>query len=65
VVIDANIGVGLFVPLVYSLRIRELWDEGQVGPSVIVVPTLWHYEVLSSIRKAVVTGLLNSTDAPA
>lgn len=60
VVVDANIGVSLVIPVPYSPRVRDLWEAWRQGNARIVVPTLWHYEVLSSLRKAVTLGLLGT-----
>jgi predicted nucleic acid-binding protein len=65
IVIDANVGVSLCVPLTYSPRVRQLWGEWQAKAEQIVVPVLWHYEVLSSLRKAVAGGLLGADGAAA
>ena len=63
VVIDANIGLSFVIPLPYSdlavQRIR-LWHKDQAR---IVVPSLWRYEVLSGLRKALFHKLLTFEQA--
>ena len=62
IVIDANIIVALALPLPYSdaatEKIRE-WQEQEVE---IVVPTLWHYECVSTLRKALVLNIISSEE---
>jgi len=62
IVIDANIIVALALPLSYSdaatEKIRE-WQEQEVE---LVVPTLWHYEYVSTLRKALVLNMISSEE---
>jgi predicted nucleic acid-binding protein len=62
IVIDANIIVALALPLPYSdaatEKIRE-WQEQEVE---LVVPTLWHYEYVSTLRKALVLNMISSEE---
>lgn len=53
VVIDANLWISTVVPLEYSPRALSKLKDWERGQARIVVPTLWHYEVISSLRKAV------------
>lgn len=65
VVIDANIGVALAVNLPYSALAEQkisLWRENAIE---IVAPSLWWYEVVSALRKAVSAKLLAPSDATA
>jgi predicted nucleic acid-binding protein len=62
VVIDANIGIALVLNLPYSDLVEQhmaFWRESQVE---IVVPSLWWYEVVSSLRKAVIAALLSEQE---
>jgi len=65
IVLDANVGLALVVPLSYSDRVQDLvqeWCEQEVG---FAVPALWGYEVDSGLRKAVVSGVLTEAEAHA
>ena len=65
VVIDANIGLALVVNLPYS-QAAELkftaWREDDVA---VAAPSLWWYEVVSSLRKAAQAGLLSVSETVA
>jgi len=58
VVVDANLVAALLVPLPYSARAEErrsVWNEAE---EELVAPTLMEYEVCSTLRKAILGGLL-------
>lgn len=62
-VIDANIGLALVVPVAYSGRVQDLvrhWHDQRVG---LAVPELWGYEVTSGLRKVVASGFLTEAEA--
>ena len=63
IVIDANITIAQVLPLPYSdlvIARMQVWDQALTR---IVVPTLWEYEVVSTLRKAVHRGLLTQDHA--
>jgi len=65
IVLDANVGLALVVPLSYSDRVQALvqeWCEQEVG---FAVPALWGYEIDSGLRKAVVSRVLTEAEAHA
>ena len=53
IVIDANIALSCVIPLSYSEIVINRMKEWQSEKVKIIVPTLWHYEVLSGLRKAI------------
>jgi predicted nucleic acid-binding protein len=63
IVIDTNIIVALALPLAYSKaatkKIRK-WKEQNIE---LVVPALWHYECVSTLRKAVVLNIISSEES--
>ncbi|MBD2182585.1 type II toxin-antitoxin system VapC family toxin [Aerosakkonema funiforme] len=66
VVPDSNLVVAQIIPLPYSqVAIRKI-QQWQEQKAELVVPTLWSYEVVSTLRKAVASGVISSemaTDA--
>ncbi|HZQ07286.1 MAG TPA: type II toxin-antitoxin system VapC family toxin [Anaerolineae bacterium] len=62
VVLDANIGVALIVKLPYSTLAEELVERWQTADARILVPMLWHYEVVSALRKALAANLISNED---
>jgi len=63
VVIDANLGLALVVPVAYSDRTEELvreWHAARIG---LAVPELWSYEVASGLRKVTASGSLTEEEA--
>lgn len=65
IVLDANVGLALVVPLSYSDRVQDLVEEWCEQEVAFVVPALWGYEVDSGLRKAVVSGVLTEAEAHA
>jgi predicted nucleic acid-binding protein len=59
VVIDANLAVSLVIPLAYSNLTLSRMVEWQREQARLLVPALWHYEVLSTLRKSIVLGILS------
>ena len=62
-VIDANIGVGTVIPLPYSTHVLRHMKSWRSERARIVVPVLWHYEVVSALQKAVALRMLTKTQA--
>lgn len=62
-VVDANASLGLFLRLPYSDAIDKRMREWQAEEAKIVVPTLWEYECLTGLRRAVVLKLIPSREA--
>jgi len=63
IVIDANIGISLVMPVPYSPWAIQRMEEWQQIRARIIVPTLWRYEVLSGLRKTMTIGLLSEEKA--
>jgi predicted nucleic acid-binding protein len=63
VVVDANIGVAIAIPLAYSeiaaAKAIEWANEG----TRVTVPSLWEYEVVASLRKVEAAGYLSPGQA--
>jgi predicted nucleic acid-binding protein len=53
IVIDANATLGLFLRLPYSQAIDFQMNIWQAEIASVIVPTLWEYECLSGIRRAI------------
>jgi predicted nucleic acid-binding protein len=51
IVIDANIGVALVCPLLYSRACRDRMEEWLRQGMNLVVPALWDYEIAAALRK--------------
>lgn len=62
-VIDANATLGLFLRLPYSENVDHRMQEWQAEEARLVVPTLWEYECLTGLRRAVTLRLIPSKDA--
>ena len=62
IVIDANIIVALALPLPFSNAAAEKMRKWQEQNVEIVVPTLWHYECISTLRKALVLNIISSEE---
>jgi len=63
IVPDANIILALAIPLPYSsaaLSKIQQWQQQKVS---LIVPNLWSYEIVSSLRKAIVIGKLSPEQA--
>lgn len=62
-VIDASATLGLFLRLPYSEKVdhwMQAWEAEQAG---MAVPTLWEYECLTGLRRAVTLKLIPSEEA--
>ena len=53
-VIDANLAVASVVPLGYSDQARQLLHKWLEVGDELFAPTLWEYEVVTSLRKSIV-----------
>ena len=63
VVLDANLVVALFLPLPYSAQVRDqiaVWDRQGLE---LLAPTLFEYEVNSSLHRAAAIGLITPDEA--
>jgi predicted nucleic acid-binding protein len=63
VVIDANIAVAVVLPLPYSPQASHQVQRWQKHGTQLVAPTLWGYEVLTSVRKAAVGKMISLEEA--
>jgi predicted nucleic acid-binding protein len=59
IVIDANLCVALIVPLAYSAAAARKWRSWESARVSLYAPTLWEYEIVSALRKAMVAGMIN------
>ncbi|MBI5304229.1 MAG: hypothetical protein HY868_19005 [Chloroflexi bacterium] len=55
IVVDANIALALVMPLAYSEQAHRQFAIWVKDSTELVAPTLWSYEVVASLRKAVAT----------
>jgi predicted nucleic acid-binding protein len=62
IIIDANITVALALPLPYSNAATEKMRKWQEQNVELVVPALWTYECVSTLRKAVVLNIISSEE---
>jgi predicted nucleic acid-binding protein len=63
VVIDANIGLALALPLPYSPKTVLQMNHWQNEGTELFVPTLWIYEVITAMRKSVTAKVISSEKA--
>jgi predicted nucleic acid-binding protein len=63
IVIDANIGISFIFPLPYSHQSLEQMNRWRTDKVRIMVPALWRYEILSSLRKAIASRLISFDSA--
>ena len=52
VVIDANIGLALLLPLPYSADVDNKINQWFRNKVLLMAPALWEYEVVSGLRRA-------------
>jgi predicted nucleic acid-binding protein len=64
VCVDANIALKLVLPEHDSQLARTLWETWYARGTSILAPTLWGYEVTSTIRKWVHRGMLPADIEP-
>ncbi|MCW1967376.1 MAG: type II toxin-antitoxin system VapC family toxin [Anaerolineae bacterium] len=63
-VIDANIGISLYIDLPYSLAARNFLQRVDRNPNLLVyVPPLWFHEIVSVTRKIMVVKGWSLADA--
>jgi predicted nucleic acid-binding protein len=62
-VIDANATLGLFLRLPYSQEVDHWLQAWQAEEARLVVPTLWEYECLTGLRRAVALKLISTQEA--
>jgi predicted nucleic acid-binding protein len=62
-VIDANLTLGLFLHLPYSVKVDQQMRVWQKKEAHLVVPTLWEYECVSGLRRAIILKLISARDA--
>ncbi len=62
-VIDANVALALVVPLPYSGQANAQLEQWQAQDAQLAAPTLWGYEVTSSLRRGMKAGLLTEAQA--
>jgi predicted nucleic acid-binding protein len=62
-VIDASFAVRLLLPGPDQLRFREYIERWRKGSYAVCTPTLWLYEVTSSLCKGVYLGEISNMDA--
>lgn len=60
---DSNLFIAQIIPLAYSDAARHKLEEWITQNVELVVPTLWFYEIVSALRKAMTVGLLNQEQA--
>jgi predicted nucleic acid-binding protein len=58
-VIDANATLGLFLRLPYSEKMDQWMQAWQLEEAHLLVPTLWEYECLTGLRRAVTLKLIS------
>ncbi len=62
-VIDANLGLALALPLPYSYHMLRRMESWGAGREQILIPSLWEYEVVSGLRRACAVGLVSENAA--
>lgn len=62
-VVDANLIVAIVIPLPYSEAARRKMAMWKQDGEAILAPVLWEYEVISSLRRAMVYRWLDSEEA--
>lgn len=63
VVPDSNIFIALMISLAYSQAAIDKMEEWEQQNAELLVPTLWSYEVASSLRKAVAFRNISAEEA--
>ena len=61
-IIDANLISAIVIPLPYSEVARQKMMTWKQDGEVISAPVLWEYEVTSTLRRAMIHGLLESQE---
>jgi predicted nucleic acid-binding protein len=65
IVPDANLVVALVISLPYSEAATRKMREWQEQNAELLVPTLWSYEVVSALRKAIASSSISAETAVA
>ncbi|HLE16232.1 MAG TPA: type II toxin-antitoxin system VapC family toxin [Anaerolineales bacterium] len=63
VVIDANATLGLFLRLPFSVQVDRQMQAWGAEEARLIVPTLWEYECLTGLRRAVTLKLISPKEA--
>ncbi len=63
IIIDANATLALFLRLPYSEKVDRQMQAWQAQQARLAVPTLWEYECLTGLRRAVTLQLISEKDA--
>ena len=64
-IIDANISLSQAIYLPYSEQAAAFIEKSRRAGNAFLAPWLWAYEVVSGLRKAVVSGILTADGAMA
>lgn len=60
ILIDANLGLALVLPLPYSSRAQSRLGDWFGEDRRVLAPLLWEYEILSALRKAESLGIVTA-----
>lgn len=63
IVIDASATLGLFLRLPYSPAVDRWMQAWRAEEAKLFVPTLWEYECLTGLRRAVTLKLISTQEA--
>ncbi len=63
IVIDANIGIALVIRLPYSEKVDECMKSWLARRVHLFAPSLWEYECVTGVRRAVAVKLLSTEEA--
>jgi predicted nucleic acid-binding protein len=63
IVIDANLAAAIALPLDHASQTTELMRGWKDGDEFLLAPTLLEYELASTLRKAIVLGIIDETEA--
>ena len=63
IVPDSNIILALALPLPYTSASLVKMQQWQQENAELIVPILWSYEIVSSLRKGITIGRLSSQEA--
>jgi len=63
IVVDANIIAAILVPLPYSAQVTRKMIEWQNADMTLTAPTLLEYELMTTLRKVTVAGIIAVEEA--
>jgi predicted nucleic acid-binding protein len=63
IVPDSNIILALAIPLPYTSASLTKMQQWQQEKAELIVPTLWSYEIVSSLRKGIAIGRVSPEQA--